>query len=135
MMTRLRELYRCEICGNVVEITHEGAPALVCCEQPMTKLEARTEDQGQEKHVPVVSETDTCPCCGSKECGVIVKVGDVEHPMEDKHYIKFIEVLTGDRVLRVELSPGEKPEAAFCVKKEDITEVREFCTVHMLWEG
>lgn len=135
-MTQLRELYRCEICGNVVEITHEGAPALVCCEQPMTKLEAKTEDQGQEKHVPVVEKTDTCPCgCGSEDCGIRVKVGSVEHPMEEKHYIKFIEVLTRNRILRAELKAGMKPAAEFCVKREDIIEVREFCTVHMLWKG
>ena len=133
-MTKLRELYRCEICGNVVEITHEGAPALVCCEQPMTKLAAKTADEGKEKHVPVVEETDTCSC-GSESCGVRIQVGSVEHPMEEKHYIKFIEVLTADNVLRAELKPGMKPVAEFCVKKEDIIEVREFCTVHMLWKG
>lgn len=135
-MTVLRELYKCEICGNVVEIAHEGAPALVCCEQPMVKLEAKSEDEGQEKHVPVVEETETCPCgCGDTCCGVIVKVGSVEHPMEEKHYIKFIEVLTENKVQRAELKPGMKPEAAFCVKKEDITEVREYCTVHNLWSS
>ena len=125
-MTRLRELYRCEICGNVVEVAHEGAPALVCCGQPMTKLEAKTEDVGQEKHVPVVEETDN---------GIKVKVGSVEHPMEEKHYIKFIEVLTGDKVLRAELTPGQAPAAEFCVARTDITGVREFCMVHMLWKS
>ena len=125
-MTNLRELYKCNICGNVVEIAHEGAPSLVCCNEPMNKLEAKTEDQGQEKHVPVVSESDH---------GVKVVVGSVEHPMEDKHYIKFIEVLTKDKVLRTELSPGMKPEASFCAKKDDIVEVREYCTVHDLWKS
>ena len=125
-MTQLRELYRCEICGNVVEITHEGAPSLVCCGQPMKKLEAKTQDEGLEKHVPVIEET---------ECCVKVKVGSVEHPMEEKHYIKFIEVLTKDQVLRAELKPGKKPEADFCVSKSDIVGVREFCTVHMLWKS
>ena len=70
-MTKLRELYRCEICGNVVEITHEGAPALVCCEKPMTKLEAKTQDEGKEKHVPAVEETGE---------GIKVRVGSVAHP-------------------------------------------------------
>jgi len=124
-MTELRELYRCEICGNVVEITHEGAPALVCCEQSMGKLEAKTADEGKEKHVPVVEENGT---------GIKIKVGDVAHPMEEKHYIKFIEILTHDKVIRAELKPGMKPEAEFCVKKEDIIGTREFCTVHMLWK-
>ena len=125
-MTRLRELYRCEICGNVVEILNEGAPDLHCCGQAMEKLYAKTEDQGQEKHVPVVEEVDG---------GVKIKVGSVEHPMEEKHYIKFIEVLTADKVIKAELKPGQKPEAKFCVKKSDIVEVREFCTVHMLWKS
>lgn len=125
-MTRLRELYRCEICGNIVEIAHEGAPALVCCEQPMVKLEAKTEDQGQEKHVPVVDKIDS---------GIKVKVGSIEHPMEDKHYIKFIEILMKDRIMRKELHPGDAPEAEYCAAKSDVIEVREFCTIHGLWKS
>ncbi len=125
-MTKLRELYRCNICGNVVEITHEGAPALVCCNQPMIKLEAKTEDTGSEKHVPVVEEGNG---------GTTIKVGSIAHPMEEKHYIKFIEVLTKDEVLRIELKPGQSPEVECCVPKTDIVEVREFCTVHGLWKN
>ena len=124
-MTVLRELYYCEICKNLVEIVQEGQPALVCCGQNMTKLTAKTEDQGLEKHVPVVENTNS---------GVLVKVGSVEHPMEEKHHIKFIEVLTKNMVFRAELKPGEKPQAIFPVKMEDITEVREFCNVHSLWK-
>ncbi|MBD3380042.1 MAG: desulfoferrodoxin FeS4 iron-binding domain-containing protein [Candidatus Omnitrophica bacterium] len=139
-MTQLRELYRCEVCGNVVEIVNEGQPALVCCDQPMKKLEAKTEDEGQEKHVPVVedegSATCTCDSCGEDNVCIKVKVGSTEHPMTDEHYIKCIEVLTKDSVLRKELKPGDKPEAHFCcVSKDDIAEVREFCTVHMLWKN
>lgn len=125
-MTHLREIYRCSICNNVVEVLHEGAPDLTCCGQLMDKLEAKTEDQGQEKHVPVVEETDS---------GIIVKVGSVEHPMEENHYIKFIEVLTKDKVVKAELNAGDKPEAVFCVKKTDVVEIREFCTTHMLWRS
>ena len=80
-MTQLRELYRCEICGNVVEIAHEGASDLVCCGKPMVKLEAKTEDEGQEKHVPVIEEAGS---------GIKVKVGSIAHPMEDKHYINSL---------------------------------------------
>ncbi|MFC1570273.1 desulfoferrodoxin [Candidatus Omnitrophota bacterium] len=136
-MTRLREIYRCNVCGNVVEILNEGAPDLHCCGQPMEKLEAKTADEGLEKHVPVVEETKiTCGCgCGDECDGIRVKVGSVEHPMEEKHYIKLIEVLTADRVLKAELKPGDKPEAEFCIKKDDVQEVREFCTVHMLWKA
>ncbi len=125
-MTKLRQLYRCEICGNVVEVVNEGAPDLHCCGQPMGLLEAKTEDEGSEKHVPVVDGTDT---------GILVKVGSAEHPMEEKHYIKFIEVMTGDKVLRAELKPGQKPEAAFAVSKDDVQAVREFCNIHMLWQN
>jgi len=139
-MTQLRELYRCEICGNVVEVANEGAPSLVCCGQPMGKMQAKTQDQGLEKHVPVVEETGTtecsCEACGDENVCIKVKVGSVEHPMEEAHYIKFIEVLTKDKVFRAELKPGMKPEAHFCcVSKKDIVEVREFCTVHMLWKA
>jgi superoxide reductase len=124
-MTKLRDLYKCNICGNVVEIVHPGAPALVCCGQPMAKLEAKTEDTGTEKHVPVVEPTDD---------GIKVTIGSVEHPMEEKHYIKFIEVLTHCKVLRVELDPGRKAEAFFAVKPEKVLEVREYCNLHGLWK-
>jgi len=125
-MTKLRELYQCEICGNIVEIVHEGAPALVCCGKPMVKLKAKTEDKGEEKHVPVVEETDK---------GIKVKIGSIEHPMEEKHYIKFIEVLTEKEIMRVELRPGEAPEAKYRIPKLDILEVREFCNIHGLWKN
>lgn len=124
--TELRDIYRCEICGNVVEVANEGAQALVCCGKPMIKLDAKSGDEGKEKHTPVLEE---------KDGGVLVKVGSVSHPMEEKHYIKFIELLTDDKVCRAELKPGDKPEAFFPVPKDKIKEVREFCTVHMLWKA
>ncbi|MFW5998980.1 MAG: desulfoferrodoxin [Bacillota bacterium] len=124
-MTELREIYKCEICGNVVEVLQTGAGILVCCGEDMVKLEAKTEDEGLEKHVPVVEAV---------ESGVKVKVGDVPHPMEDDHYIKLIEVLTDDKVLKAELEPGDTPEAEFAVDESAIVTVREFCTVHDLWK-
>lgn len=125
-MTELRELYRCSVCGNVVEIASEGASSLVCCNQPMVKLQAKTEEEGQEKHVPVIEELDK---------GIKVKVGSIQHPMEEKHYIKFIEVLTKEKIMRVELRPGQVPEAKCCSSKQDVIEVREFCTIHGLWKN
>lgn len=122
--TVLRELYKCSICGNVVEIVNTGMTALVCCGKPMEKLNTRFEDAGNEKHVPVVEPTDG---------GIKVKVGSVEHPMEEKHFITFIEVLTENKVCRAELKPGQKPEAEFPVNKEDVLEVREYCNIHGLW--
>lgn len=125
-MISLREIYQCSVCGNVVEVVNDSAGELICCNQPMNKLQAKTEDAGKEKHVPVVEDC---------ECGVKVKVGDIPHPMEEKHYIKFIEVVTDDKVIRVELKPGIAPEACLSVLKGQIKEVREFCTVHGLWKG
>ncbi|HNX90927.1 MAG TPA: desulfoferrodoxin [Candidatus Omnitrophota bacterium] len=125
-MTNLRDIYKCTLCGHVVEVAKEGAPTLVCCGKQMVKLEAKTADTGKEKHVPVVSDIAN---------GVRVVVGSVEHPMEEKHYIKFIEVLTADKVLRAELKAGMKPAAEFLVNKNDIVGVREYCTVHDLWKA
>ncbi|HZK83686.1 MAG TPA: desulfoferrodoxin [Desulfosporosinus sp.] len=125
-MTNLRELYVCSICGNVIEVVNTGASSLVCCNKPMNKLEAGTKDASLEKHVPVVEAVDG---------GVMIKVGSVAHPMEEKHYIVFVEVLTKGQVLRAELAPNQAPEALFPVKLEDILEVREYCNVHGLWKA
>jgi len=125
-MTNLRELYVCSICGNVVEVVNTGASSLVCCNKPMEKLEAGTKDASLEKHVPIIE--------GVKG-GIKVKVGSVAHPMEEKHYIRLIEVLTKDQVLRAELEPGQAPEASFLVQADDIIEVREYCNIHGLWKA
>jgi len=125
-MTNLRELYVCSVCGNVVEVVHTGASSLVCCNKPMDKLEAGTKDASLEKHVPVIEEVDG---------GIKVKVGSVAHPMEEKHFIRFIEVLTKDQVLREELYPGEASEALFLVKADNVVEVREYCNIHGLWKA
>lgn len=124
-MTKLRDLFKCDICGNVVEVVHPGALSLVCCGQPMGKLKAKTEDTGNEKHVPVVE---------SVEGGIKVIVGSIHHPMEEKHYIQFIEVLTADQVLRAELQPAQTPEASFAVQADSVLEVREYCNIHGLWK-
>jgi len=124
-MIFIRDLYYCEICKNLVEIVQEGKPALVCCGQDMVKLKPKSKDDGLEKHVPVVDMTDK---------GIKVTVGSVPHPMEENHHIQFIEVLTPTCVYRKELEPGDAPEAEFPVRFADVTEVREFCNVHGLWE-
>ena len=122
--TIIRDLYKCSICGNVVEVVDDGALSLVCCGKPMEKMNAHFEDMGNEKHVPVVESINN---------GIEVKVGAIEHPMEEKHSIRFIEVLTPNMVLRAELKPGQKPEAQFPVAKESVIEVREYCNLHGLW--
>ena len=124
-MAKRMDIYKCEICGNIVSLVHVGAGRLVCCGQPMGLKKAKTEDQGKEKHVPVVEKT---------EKGVRVKVGSIAHPMEEKHYIEWIEVITDSEVLRKFLKPGEAPEAEFEVSG-DILFAREYCSVHGLWQS
>ena len=122
-MAERLEVYKCELCENIVEVLHGGGGQLVCCGQPMKLLEEKTEDQGREKHVPVTEKTDK---------GIIVKVGSVPHPMEEKHYIEWVEVIGQDGVARKFLNPGETPEAAFEIDG-DILQVREYCNLHGLW--
>jgi superoxide reductase len=117
------EVYKCEVCGNIVEVLHVGGGELVCCGQPMKLQAEKTEDQGKEKHVPVIEKTDR---------GILVRVGSVPHPMEEKHYIEWIEVITNDKAYRKFLKPGQNPEAAFEVSPGALT-VREYCNVHGLW--
>ena len=124
-MIELRQIYHCPICGNVVEVLFAGGGELVCCGEPMKLLTGNTVDAALEKHVPVIEEM------GDK---VKVSVGSVAHPMEEKHYIAMIEVLTDKKVLRRELKPGDAPEAIFRVKADKIIEVREYCNLHGLWK-
>jgi len=124
-MTKLMEIYKCKICGNIVEMVHGGQGQLVCCGEPMKKMEENTEDAATEKHVPVVEEIDE---------GIKVKVGSVPHPMIDKHYIEWIEVQNGPWVNRKHLNPDDPPEAEFYVKMQDRLEVRAYCNIHGLWK-
>jgi len=123
-MTKELEVYRCNVCGNMVEVLHPGVGQLVCCGQPMELLEEKTEDVGREKHVPVVEET---------EKGIRVKVGSVPHPMEEKHYIEWIEVIADGKAYRKFLKPGEKPEAEFSISGKVVA--REYCNIHGLWKS
>ena len=124
-MTEKLQVYKCEICGNVVEVLHSGAGQLVCCGQPMKLLKEKTGDEGQEKHVPMIERTDS---------GVKVKVGSLSHPMEEEHYIEWIEIAANGKTYRKFLKPGDTPEAEFCVKAEKI-EAREYCSIHGLWRA
>ena len=124
-MTEQKQVYKCNICGNIVEVLHTGVGQLVCCGQPMELLVERTEDVGKEKHVPVIEKTET---------GIRVKVGSIPHPMEENHYIEWIEVIADGVIYRRFLNPGDKPEAEFEIVAENIT-VREYCNVHGLWKS
>jgi len=117
--------YLCEICGNLVELIEEGGGELVCCGQPMTKLEAKETDEGSEKHLPVVEKADN---------EIRVKVGSVSHPMVPEHYIKWIVIHYANKYQMVRLTPGALPEATFIVN-EDVKELKvyAYCNVHGLW--
>jgi len=122
-MTKRLQVYKCEICGNIVQVLHAGKGELVCCNQPMKLLEEKTEEQGREKHVPVAGKTDK---------GIKVEVGSVPHPMEEKHYIEWIEVQTDKGISTKFLNPGDEPRAEFEIEG-DIVKTREYCNIHGLW--
>jgi superoxide reductase len=119
------QVFRCEVCGNIVEVLRVGAGELVCCGQPMTLLAENTVDASKEKHVPVIEKTAD---------GVKVKIGSVPHPMEEKHYIQWIELIVDDKTYIAFLRPGQAPEATFCVKGTAMT-AREYCNLHGLWKS
>ena len=124
-MTKRLQIYKCEVCGNIVEMLHEGAGELVCCGQPMQLHEENTVDAAREKHVPVIEQTDT---------GCKIRVGSVAHPMSEEHHIEWIEVIADGKAYREFLSPGDAPEATFCIRAAQVT-VREYCNLHGLWKA
>ena len=124
-MTEKNGIYKCAICGNIVEVLHTGGGDLVCCGQPMNYFAENTVDAAKEKHVPVIEKTAT---------GYKVKVGSVAHPMEEKHWIEFIELIADGKVYRQNLNPGDAPEATFCIKADQVS-AREYCNLHGLWKA
>ena len=128
MMTDKNEIYRCNICGNIVEVLHIGVGKLVCCDNPMELLKQRQDGTGVEKHLPVIEKTDE---------GIKVKLGSIPHPMEENHCIEWVEIISGDEIRRKVLKPGDTPEAEFNIKLDDINQIqiREYCSVHNLWKA
>lgn len=124
-MAEKLQIYKCEACGNIVEVLHGGAGELVCCGEAMKLMTENTVDAAKEKHVPVVEKTDK---------GFLVKVGSVAHPMEEKHYIEWIELIADGVAYRKFLSPGETPEAFFCIDAGKVA-AREYCNLHGLWKA
>lgn len=124
-MAKRLEVYKCETCGNIIEVLHGGKGELVCCGKPMNLLVENTVDAAKEKHVPVIEKV---------EGGVKVKVGEVAHPMEEKHFIEWIEIIADGKTYRQYLNPGETPEAIFNVEAQQIT-AREYCNIHGLWKA
>ena len=125
MATKKLEVYKCLVCGNMVEVIHQGEGELVCCGQPMKLLAENSVDAAKEKHVPVVEKI---------EGGYKVTVGSVPHPMEEKHFIEWIELLADGKAYRQFLNPGDAPEATFAVEAQEVA-VREHCNLHGLWKA
>jgi len=124
-MTELNQVYKCELCGNITEVLHTGAGELVCCGVPMVLLEEKITEEGNEKHLPVMEQLE-----GG---GVKVKIGEVSHPMEEGHYIEWVEIQTKDgKVGKKFLKPGDLTEMEFHTK-EDVVEIRAYCNIHGLW--
>lgn len=124
-MAEKLQVYKCNLCGNIVEVLHGGDGELVCCGEPMKLLKENTTDAAKEKHVPVIEKI---------EGGYKVKVGSVAHPMEEKHYIEWIELLADGKAYRQFLKPGDAPEAFFNIKASSVS-AREYCNLHGLWKA
>jgi len=124
-MTARRQVYKCNVCGNIVEVLDSGEGELVCCDEPMQLQTENTVDAAREKHVPVIEKIDG---------GVKVRVGSVAHPMEEKHWIEWIEVIVDGKSCRQFLDPGQPPEAVFAITGKQIT-AREYCNLHGLWKA
>ena len=124
-MTKRTQLYKCNICKNIVEVMHEGAPVLACCNEKMVLLEENTIDAAVEKHIPIIEKVQD---------GYKVFVGEVEHPMTEEHYIEWIELIAGDKVYTEFLNPGSKPEVFFNIKAEDVY-ARAYCNLHGNWKS
>ncbi len=124
-MAEKKQIYKCDACGNIVEVLHGGQGDLVCCGENMKLFEEKSSDEGKEKHVPVVESAGD---------GVKVKVGSNPHPMEEKHYIEWVEIIDGDQSCRHYLKPGQAPEAVFKGAGPNVT-AREYCNVHGLWKS
>jgi superoxide reductase len=124
-MTEKLQVYKCSVCGNMVEVIHSGAGELVCCGKPMDLMKENTVDAATEKHVPVVEKADG---------GFKVAVGSVAHPMEEKHYIEWIELIADGKAYRQFLEPGSAPEAVFKIDATDVA-AREYCNLHGLWKS
>lgn len=123
-MTIKHQIYRCPHCGNIVEVLYAGGGTLVCCGEPMELISSKTEDVGQEKHLPIIEKS---------EGKVTVKVGSIPHPMEEAHYIEWIELTAGDQVYKKFLKPDDAPEAVFEVNTDEVS-ARAYCNVHGLWQ-
>ena len=123
-MTKILEIYKCNVCGNIIEVIHTGEGKLVCCGKTMELQNPKTQDEGSEKHVPAIEKIDSA---------TLIKVGEIPHPMEENHFIEWIEVEKNGRAIRKFLKPGEEPKAEFCMKRE--VNAKIYCNIHGLWKN
>ena len=131
-MAQSRGIYKCAVCGNIVEVLHAGAGELVCCGQVMGLMAEKTKDEGAEKHLPVAEDLPASACRVKDGCKI--KIGAQEHPMTAEHHIEWIEINTVDgKSGKKFLNPGEKPESDFYTRM-DIVSVRAYCNIHGLWK-
>lgn len=124
-MPKLNEVYKCEVCGNIVQMNHAAAGALVCCDKPMVLLDEKSADSTTEKHVPIIEVI---------EGGYKVTVGTTLHPMTEAHYIEWIELLEGSTLQKKFLQPGDAPEAIFKTEAKTVT-ARSYCNLHDFWKS
>lgn len=122
-MTLLNEIYKCDVCGNTVEMVNPGMGQMICCGKPMILMvEKESAETGTEKHKPIVSFSET----------LNINIGSIPHPMEEGHFIKWIEVINEKgKLSRIFLKPGDEPKASFCEKEYTIA--RSYCNIHGLW--
>lgn len=124
-MAKQKQIFKCNVCGHIIEVLREGVGELVCCNQPMELKAEKNQDEGKEKHVPIIEKTDN---------GYKIKIGSIPHPMLPEHYIEWIEITANGKSYKKFLTPGEAPEAEFCVETEKIS-ARAYCNVHGLWQA
>ena len=125
-MADVNQIYRCQLCGQIVEVVNSGGGALACCGSDMKHLVENTTEAAKEKHVPVIAKVDG---------GYKVSVGSVAHPMEDKHFIQWVELEVDGVIQRKALKPGETPEAVFKAPEGKVVVAREYCNLHGLWKA
>ncbi len=124
-MAKQKQIFKCNVCGHIIEVLHEGVGQLVCCNQPMELQIEKSQDEGQEKHLPVIEKTDN---------GFKIKIGSVPHPMTAEHYIEWIEIVADGKSYKTFLKSGDAPEAEFYITAEKIN-ARAYCNIHGLWKN
>lgn len=133
-MTKINEIYHCSICGNIISVFHDGPGVLSCCDQTMSLLKSNTIEASLEKHIPVFQKTKK---------GFKIQVGSIPHPMEEKHFIEWLEFAIEDKIIRKQFRPGEKAELIIeCqnynldnCKKDNPKWIRAYCNLHGLWKS